>query len=126
MGFKFNPFTRTFDLVGTSSGSSFNPNDKLTFHLASLEAYDKVISITYLDSGLKSQRISQISYSSILYPDATLVKNIFWLDAGTMNQRIDKEEYVGGVLAPDSVRKTYNYVSSDIRYRQTGYELELF
>lgn len=101
-------------------------NKKLKFHLASLAAYDKVLSVTYLDSGLRTERINTVTYSSALYPNTNLLKTIFWLDVGTMKQRIEKEEYIGGVLAPDSVRKTYNYVSSDIRYRQTGYELELF
>lgn len=101
-------------------------NSKFTFHLASLSSLDKVVSITYLDQGLKTERINQITYSSVADTRVNVVKTVFWLDVGTMNQRIDKEEYVGTIFSPDSLRKTYQYVLSGIRYRRTGYSLETF
>ncbi|OQB05786.1 MAG: hypothetical protein BWY19_00811 [bacterium ADurb.Bin212] len=115
-------------LVGSQSDWELIPraNKKLKFHLASLAAYDKVLSVTYLDSGLRTERINTVTYSSALYPNTNLVKTIFWLDVGTMKQRIDKEEYVGAVLAPDSVRKTHAYSTSGIRYKRDGYTLALF
>lgn len=101
-------------------------NAKLRIHLASLSAYDKVVAITYHDAGLRTERINTVTYSSTLYPEASLVKTVFWLDVGTMNQRVDKEEFAASVLAPDSLRKTYVYQASGIRYRRSGYSLELF
>lgn len=101
-------------------------NNKFTFHLASLSAYDKIVSIDYLDQGLKSERIDAVTYSSVLFPNANLVKTIFWLDVGTMKQRIEKEEYVGAIFSPDNLRKVYQYTLDGIRYRRDGYSLELF
>jgi hypothetical protein len=51
---------------------------------------------------------------------------VYWLDVGTMNQRIEKEEYVGTIFSPDSLRKVYAYQTTGIRYRRTGYSLEIF
>lgn len=101
-------------------------NKKFTFHLASLSAYDKIVSIAYLDQGLKTERIDTVTYASSLYPNANLVKTIFWLDVGTMKQRVEKEEYVGAILSPDSLRKTYVYSLDGIKYRRDGYSLALF
>ena len=101
-------------------------NKKLRFHLASLSAYDKVVAVTYHDAGLRTERINTVTLSSSLYPIANMVKTVFWLDVGTMNQRIDKEEYAAGVLSPDGLRKTYVYAASGIRYRRSGYSLQLF
>lgn len=101
-------------------------NSKFTFHLAALSSLDKVIAITYLDSGLKAERIDQITYSSVADTRVNVVKTVYWLDVGTMNQRIEKEEYVGTIFSPDSLRKVYAYASSGIRYRRTGYSLEIF
>lgn len=100
-------------------------NAKLKFHLASLAAFDKVASVTYLDSGLRTERINTVTYASTLYPNTAMVKTVFWLDVGTMKQRIAKEEYAGSVLAPNGVRKTYAYSISGIRYRRDGYTISL-
>lgn len=101
-------------------------NSKFTFHLAALSSLDKVTSITYLDSGLRTERINQITYSSVADTRVNVVKTVYWLDVGTMNQRIEKEEYVGTIFSPDSLRKVYAYTASGIRYRRTGYSLEIF
>ncbi len=101
-------------------------NSKFTFHLAALSSLDKVTSITYLDSGLRTERINQITYSSVADTRVNVVKTVYWLDVGTMNQRIEKEEYVGTIFSPDSLRKVYAYTVSGIRYRRTGYSLEIF
>lgn len=100
--------------------------DKFQYHLASLAAYDKVSSITHLDAGLRTQRISTITMSSTLFPDSDIVKTVYYIDVGSMNQRIDKIEYVGSVFSPDSLRKTFVYSSSGIRYKLDGYNYELF
>lgn len=108
-----------------ASSSVFN--SKFMFHLASLSSFDKIASITYLDSGLRTERISTVTYSSVDYPDTNIVKTIFWLDVGSINQRVDKEEYVGAVLNPDSLRKVYSYtLVNGNRYRINSYNLELF
>lgn len=99
---------------------------KLSFHLNSLASYDKVVSISYLDSGLRTQRINQITMSSVLYPDTAMVKTIFYLDVGSIDQRIDKIEYAGSILLPDSLRKVFNYSVSGIGYKLDSYEYELF
>lgn len=99
---------------------------KLSYHLNSLAAYDKVASITYHDSGLRTQRINQITLSSVLYPNADIIKTIYYLDVGSIDQRIDKIEYAGSILLPDSLRKVFNYSVSGIGYKLDGYEYELF
>ncbi len=101
-------------------------NSKFTFHLAALSSLDKVTAVTYLDSGLRTERINQITYSSVADTRVNVVKTVYWLDVGTMNQRIEKEEYVGTIFSPDSLRKVYAYQTTGIRYRRTGYSLEIF
>ena len=123
MGLKLNPTTGLFDLVGKSSATY---NDKFSFIFASLSAYDKVVSIQYADSGLLTQRISSVTYSSDDFPDADLVKTVYWLDVGTMNQRVDREEYVGAIFSPDNLRKVYNYSLIGIRYNIVGFYYEIF
>lgn len=123
MGLKLNPTTGLFDLVGKSSATY---NDKFSFIFASLSAYDKVVSIQYADSGLLTQRISSVTYSSDDFPDADLVKTVYWLDVGTMNQRVDREEYVGAIFSPDNLRKVYNYSLIGIRYNIDGFYYEIF
>jgi len=107
-----------------NSGVVFN--SKFNFHLASLSSYDKVVEISYADAGLRNERIITVEYSSVLYPDSNLIKTIYWLDVGTMNQRVEKEEYVGAILSPDSIRKVYQYSASGIKYKRDGFYLELF
>ena len=99
---------------------------KFNFHVASLAAYDKIVEIEYLDSGLRTQRIDTVTYSSTLYPDTDLVKTISWLDVGSINQRIDKEEYVGAIFSPDNLRKVYEYSVVGIRYKLDGYHFEIY
>lgn len=82
---------------------------KLDFHINSLAAYDKVVNITYDDAGLPWQRISQITLSSVLYPNADIVKDIFYLDPGSRYQRIDRIEYTGSIFSTDTLTKTYAY-----------------
>lgn len=125
MGFKFNPFTGNLDLV-TKATAIPTYGKKFDFHQASLAAYDKVVSISYLDSGLRTQRIATVNYSSVLFPNTTLVKTIFWLDVGLINQRIDKIEYSGAVFSPDSLRKVFSYTLVGTKYSLTGFNYELF
>jgi hypothetical protein len=99
---------------------------KFNFHVASLAAFDKVVDITYQDTGLRTQRIDTVTLSSTLYPDANIVKTVSWLDVGTMNQRIDKEEYVGAIFSPDNLRKVYEYSVTGIRYKLDSYYFEVF
>lgn len=97
------------------------------YHLADiLAAFDLVASVTYADAGLRSQRISSVTYQSTAYPNADMTKDVFWLDAGTMNQRIEKIEWTGSVFSPDSLRKVFNYSTSGISYNLDGFEFEIF
>lgn len=121
MAFKFNPFTGSLDVVNELQ---FNIKFKQIF--SSLSAYDKIVDISYLDSGTKSERIGSVEFSSALYPDANMTKTVFWLGVGTMNQRIDKEEYEATVFGAYKIRKVFNYVSEGIRFRFINFELELF
>ena len=124
MGFKFNPLTGKLDLVSVNPLLAYG--DKLQFHLASLAAYDKISNITYLDEGLRTQRIDTVTISSAAYPDADVVKSVFYLDVGLINQRIDKIEYVGSIFSPDNLRKIFNYSLVGIKYRLDSTEYELF
>lgn len=101
-------------------------NEKFKFIFASLSAMDKEVAVTYHDLGQRNQRINTVTYSSSTYPDTDLVKTVYWLDVGTMNQRIEKEEYVGAVLTPNSLRKLYTYTPVGIRYVTDGYLFEIF
>lgn len=126
MSFKFNPITGNLDLVGDSSPVVSIDSDKYAYHVAALAAYDRIASITYLDSGLRTQRISTVTYSSAAFPDADIVKTVSYLDVGTLNQRIDKIEYVGSVFSPQSLRKVFSYSLDGIHYKQSGFNYELF
>ena len=145
MSFKFNPLTGELDLVNPAipgpqgpQGPQGDPGPqgppgtfddygvKFNYHVASLAAFDKISSITYHDSGLRTQRINQITLSSVLYPDANIVKTIFYLDVGSIKQRIDKIEYVGSIFLPDSLRKVFNYSVSGIGFKLDSYDYELF
>lgn len=99
---------------------------KLSFHLASLASFDKAVSITYHDAGLRTERINQITLSSVLFPNTNIVKTVFYLNVGSIHQRIDKIEYVGSILLPDSLRKVFNYSVSGIGYKLDGFDYELF
>lgn len=120
MGYKFNPFTNKFDI------DTDGVVDRLQILNASLAAFDKVQSVTYLDAGTTYERIDTVVYTSADHPDANMTKTVTWLDAGTMKQRIDKEEMAATVISPDSLRKTYSYTLVGIKYRLTGYEYEIF
>jgi hypothetical protein len=122
MSFKFNPLTGKLDLVN----DELDLGDKYRWMLATLSAYDKICSITYLDQGLITQRISTVTLSSVLYPDSNVTKTVFYLDVGKKNQRIDKVEYVGIVFSPNSLRKVFSYNLVNTRYIQNGFNYELF
>lgn len=125
MGIVFNPIEGIFDFVG----ASFQPTDygvKYNYHIAALASYDRVSAITYLDSGLRTQRIDTVTLSSALYPDADIVKTVFYTDVGLLNQRISKIEFVGLVFSPDSLRKNFSYSLSGIKYVCDGFTYELF
>jgi hypothetical protein len=111
---------------GDSVPGSFPDGDKFAYHVAALAAYDRIVSIAHADAGLRTQRITSMTMSSTLFPDADLVKTIFYLDVGTMNQRIDKIEYVGSVFDPDSLRKVFTYSLSGIKQICSGFYYELF
>jgi len=101
-------------------------SDKFDYHMAVLAAHDRIANVSYLDAGLKNQRVSSITYLSTLFPNSSITKTLFYLDVGTMNQRIEKIEYAGSVFSPDSLRKVFNYVLSGIKYRPSGYFYETF
>lgn len=127
MSFKFNPTTGQFDIYGSGSGAGLGDYGvKFQYHIAALASYDRVVSITYLDSGLRTQRIDSVVLSSELYPDADITKNVFYLDVGSINQRIDKIEYVGTVFSTDSLRKVFQYSAAGIGYKFDGFYYELF
>lgn len=122
MAYKFNPFTGNLDAVN----QQIEFNDKFQFIYSSLSALDKIVDISYADSGLRYERITSIEYSSVDFPDANATKTITWLDAGTMNQRIEKEEWTGSIFSPYSLRKVYDYSASGITYRLDGFYFETF
>jgi hypothetical protein len=114
---------------GSGSGGGLDLDEfgnKFKFHVNSLSAYDKVVSVTYHDEGLRTQRVDEVTMSSTLYPDTDVVKKVYWLGVGTLSQRIEKIEYVGGVFTPDSIRKVFQYALSGTRYRVSGFNYELF
>ena len=121
MGYKFNPFTSKFDLVGEDLLV-----DRFKIIHASLAAFDKIQAVTYADMGQAYERITSVVYSSVDHPDANMTKTITWLDPGTMKQRVEKEEISATVISPDSIRKNYSYTLVGIRYRLDGFEYELF
>lgn len=129
MPLKINPITGQLDLVGSGGGGGGGGDllvDRFKQLHASLSAFDKVQAVTYTDLGLAYERITTVVYTSTDYPDANMTKTVTWLDAGTMNQRIEKEEIVASVFAPDSLKKTYAYTLVGIRYRKTGFTYETF
>lgn len=100
--------------------------DKFAYQMAALASYDRIAGISYSDSGLRTQRVNQITYSSSAFPDSDIVKTVFWLDVGKMNQRIDKIEYVGSIFSPQSLRKNFVYTPNGIRFDLTQFNFELF
>ena len=122
MSFKFNPLTGELDLVGSSS-SSLDATTKLKWHLESLKAFDKVVSVTRLNSGLPNETIEQVVYSSSSYPLVNITKDVFYLQAGTKYQRIEKVEYSGLVFEGDSIRKNFVY---DANFSRVGFNYEVF
>lgn len=126
MGFKFNALTGELDLVGKSEPGISSYGSKFQYHVASLSSYDKVELISYADEGLRSERISSITMSSLLYPNANIVIDVYYLDVGTMDQRIDKIEISGPIFSPDKIRKIFDYTLIGNRYRLDGTNLEVF
>ena len=111
MAFKFNPIEGTLDLVGDSGGGQ-------------VVSY-KNSAVTYLDEGLRTQRIGSIEFE--LFDDATqkITSTISWLDVGTMNQRIEKEVLAGSLLNGQSFEKIYVWRSVGIRYVLDGFEYQV-
>lgn len=124
MSFVFNPFTGNLDIKGATVAPI--DSDKYDYHLAVLSAYDRIASVTYLDSGLRTRRVSTVVYTSAAFPNSDITKTVYYLDVGTLNQRIDKIEYVGSVFTPQSLRKVFSYSLDGIHYRLTGFNYELF
>lgn len=94
--------------------------------LSALASFERVVSISYLDVGLRTQRINQVTLESALYPDSDITKTVFYLDVGLMNQRIEKVEFSGDIFGAQSLRKTFNYTLSGHRYYRSGITYELF
>lgn len=93
--------------------------------LSSIAAYDKEISVSYYDEGLRHQRIASALYESDDFPNTFMQKYVFWNDAGSMNQRIEKIEYSGGILT-SGIRRNFNYTLEGIKYRLESISTELF
>jgi len=93
--------------------------------LSSIAAYDKEIDILYADQGLRFERVISATYSSDDFPDSEMTKQVYWLDAQTMNQRIEKIEYTGGILT-SGVRRIFNYNQEGIRFRLDSISTEIF
>jgi hypothetical protein len=116
---------------GGSGGGGGQPPDilpdsvKLDYYLEALAAYDRVLDVTYADSGLRTQRISSAVYGSALFPDSDVVKTISYLDVGTLNQRIDKIEFSGSIFGTNDLRKTFVYTPVGIKQVMTGTVYEL-
>lgn len=126
MSFKFNPITGQLDLVNNVPAPVTVDSDKYDYHLAALAAYDRVAAVNYHDVGLRTERISSVTYSSTAFPDSDVVKTIYYADVGSINRRITSVEYVGGIFSPQSLRKLFIYSASGIHYSLTGFEYELF
>lgn len=125
MSVAFNPIGDPFDFTNKAD-SIDDYGILLQFRIASLAAYDKIVQVNYADLGLKTQRVSSLVLSSAVFPQADVTKTVFWIDVGTMNQRVQKVEYAGGALAPQQVRKTYQYSAVGIKYKLDGFFFELF
>jgi len=115
VSFKFNPISGNLDLITDLPDSVL-----FKYGLGWLSAYDTVCSITNIDAGLKTQIISQVVYSSALYPDRDVTKTVSYHDVGSINQRIDKIEYTGGAFTPQTFTKEFYYTASGLRYLLTG------
>lgn len=102
-----------------------NYSKKLETLLAIIAAHDRQATITYLDFGLRSERIFQVSYGSDLYPESEVLKQVTYLDSGKLTQRISQIDMSGGALGSDVLRKTYDYVPSGIKHTLTGYHYEI-
>lgn len=100
-------------------------NDKLNYYFAALSSYDRIALITYLDTGLKNQRIDTIVMTSALYPDSNIIKAVYYLDVGTLNQRIDKIEISGDIFSPDILVKSFDYAVQGIRFKLNGWSYNL-
>lgn len=125
MSVAFNPIGDPFDFTNKAD-SIDDYGILLQFRIASLAAYDKIVQVNYADLGLKTQRVSSLVLSSSVFPQADVTKTVFWLEVGTMNQRVEKVEYSGGALTPQQVRKTYQYSAVGIKYKLDGFFFELF
>ena len=94
-------------------------------HPSFLRFFDEVGTISYLDSGLRTERISTVVYSSSSHPGAEITATVYYLDVGTINQRIDRIEYVGNVFGSATFVKTFNYNLVGIKYQRIGFSYEL-
>jgi hypothetical protein len=109
MAFKFNPIEGIFDIAEIGGNDSFFINEKLRQILASLSSYDKIVQINYVDEGTLAERISSVVLSSDDFPDANIVKTVFWLDVGSFCQRIDYVQYETPLLESQVIKKTFEY-----------------
>ena len=82
--------------------------------------------VVYSDVGLRNERPIQIVCGSALFPDAVMMKSIFYHDVGKLNQRIDKIEYTGPALSPDGLRKVFQYSMNNGKYKKDGFYYETF
>ena len=120
VSFKFNPLTGQLDLVGASTGSS---NVKLKWALESIKAFDKVVSLNYINENTCDQAIEEVVYASNDFPGVEMIKYVYWLDIGLDSRRIDKVEYQGPVFDGIGIRKQYNY---DPNLNRLGFFYEVF
>lgn len=105
----------------------FSSSSKLQeLFIESMASHDKDVSITYLDLGQRNQRPQFIYSTSTLFPGSTMTKEVFYLDIGTANQRLDKVEYSAPSLSPNSLRKIFDYTLVNGRYVRTGFHYEIY
>lgn len=105
----------------------FSSSSKLQeVFMESVASYDKVIGVSYLDLGLRNQRVDTIDCQSVLFPNSTMTKKVFYLDVGTMSQRIEKIEYDIPHLTPNNLRKIFDYTVVSGRYVLSEIYYEMF
>jgi len=121
MSFKFNPITAELDLVGSSSSENIVDNFKIEWALESIRAFDKETNINYITQKNK-KIISEVVYTSELYPDLFLTKTVSYLDAFTDNQRIDSIIYAGDIFGANTLIKNINYTAD---FCISGYKYEV-
>lgn len=97
----------------------------LSYALSALAAYDREVDITYFDSGLRTVRINTVTYASTLHATSNIVATMFYLDVGSINQRVEKIEFTGSVFGSQTLRRVFEYTLSGIRYTISGFYYEL-